>query len=95
MQQRDGDGDPLAHAARELVRVGAEALVGRGDANAHQRLAGAGAGRLRRNALVGGDRLDDLGFHPEYRVQGGHRVLEDHRHAGAAQAPKLGLGQAR
>ena len=33
VQERDGDGDALAHAARELVRIGVEPLLGRGDAD--------------------------------------------------------------
>ena len=37
VQQRDGDRHALAHAARELVRIGAQALVGRGDADPRER----------------------------------------------------------
>ena len=43
LQQRDGDRDALAHAAGELVRIGAQPLVGRGDADLRQRVARARA----------------------------------------------------
>ena len=36
VQQRDGDRDALAHAARELVRIGVEPLLGGGDADAQR-----------------------------------------------------------
>ena len=39
VQQRDRDRDPLAHAAGELVRIGVQPLVGRGDADRDQRVA--------------------------------------------------------
>ena len=42
MQERDRDRDALAHAAGELVRIGVEPLLGRGDADARERLAGRG-----------------------------------------------------
>ena len=35
-EQRGGDGHPLAHAARQLVRIGGHAAVGIGDADALQ-----------------------------------------------------------
>ncbi len=75
----DGHGDhrPLAHAARELVRV----LPGPGgrlrDADQVQQLDGPGAGLLVVDVLVGLDHLGDLVPHPVHRVQGGQRILED------------------
>ena len=47
VQQRDGDGDALAHAAGELVRIGVQPLLGRGDADPAERFARAVAGGLR------------------------------------------------
>ena len=51
-------------------------------------MAGAGAGRLLGDALVGGDRLDHLGVDAQHRVERHHGVLEDHRDAPAAQSPQ-------
>jgi hypothetical protein len=39
LSKRDRDRHALAHAARELVRVGQQPLVGRGDAHTLQRVA--------------------------------------------------------
>ena len=94
VQQRDGDRDALAHAARELVRIGVEPLLGRRDADAHERLPGALARRLFRHALVRPDRLDHLRVDAQHRVQRRHRILEDHGDALAAQAAQLLLRQA-
>src|SRR5215470_1766424 len=91
---RDGDraDDALPHAARELMRVLAHAVLGRRDANRLQEvgrlLPRAAAGR----ALVDSDWLGDLGDHREQRVQRHHRVLQDHRDPLAADAPHLVLG---
>ena len=94
MQQGDGDGDALAHAAGELVRIGVQPLLGGGDADPPERLRRAVAGRLRRDVLVRLDRLDHLGVDAQHRVQRRHRILEDHRDALAAQLAQLRLGQA-
>ena len=47
LQQRDRDGHALAHAAGELVRIGAQPLVGRGDADRAERLARSARARSR------------------------------------------------
>ncbi len=49
VEQRDGDRDALAHAAGELMRIRLEALVGRRNADLHQRLARALARRRLRS----------------------------------------------
>ena len=83
--ERHGDHGALAHPAGELVRVFVDALAGRGDADPVQHLDGAlhvRCGRL--IALVQLHRLRDLLADGVDRVQGGHRLLEDHRDLVAA-----------
>jgi hypothetical protein len=63
----------------------------RGDAHQFQHLDGARTGGLGTEVGVGAQRLDDLPADGVHRVQRGHRLLEDHRHAATAQlAPCLG-----
>ena len=95
--QGHGDHDALAHTAGQLVRVHLVDAVAVGDANGLQHLDGALLDVLLGLAftLVQGDDLVDLGADAEYRVQTGHRLLEDHRDIVAAQALHLiggGLG---
>ena len=92
VQQRDGDRHTLAHAARELVRIGAQPLVGRGDADLYQRGAGTcervGAAHFQMRL----HRLDHLRVDPQDRIERHHRVLEDHRDLRAAnRAQAVGL----
>ena len=48
------------------------------------------AGRSPRHAvLMDADGLGDLPSNPAQRIEGGHRVLEDHRHRATAQAAQL------
>ena len=83
--------DALAHAARELVRVLVDPLLGRRDADQAQHLDRRGARASRRpDPLVEQDRLDDLVADGEDRVERGHRLLEDHRDLVAADLPHLG-----
>ena len=89
VEQCDRNGHTLAHAARELVRVGRQALIGRGNAHAHQRGAAARAGSSARHRRVGLDGLDHLRVDAQHRVQRGHRVLEDHGDAAPAQGTPL------
>ena len=78
---RHGDHHPLAHAARHLVREGAEPLLRRRDADLAQQL-----DRRARRAARGpaaemdAQRLVDLEADREAGVEAGHRLLEDHRH---------------
>ena len=86
---RHGDHHPLAHAARELVREGAEPVLRRGDADEVQQLQRPGAGRLAVHALVEAQGLGELELDGEAGVQGAHRLLEDHRHVLADQIAAL------
>jgi hypothetical protein len=58
----------------------------RGDRAGTQRGAGC-------RAVVRTHRLGDLIAHGEHRIEAGHRLLEDHRDAAAAQAAHLGRRQ--
>ena len=91
--QRHGDHHPLALAAGELVRVGAEALLGVADADLGQEVEDAGAGRGAGQALVQREALGDLLLDGVQRVEAGHRLLEDEADvvaAGAAQGALVG-----
>ncbi|MNM89089.1 hypothetical protein D3C81_1013150 [compost metagenome] len=68
-----------------------EAFVGLGYADHRQQLQGALSGRLAAQALVQQEDLVDLLFDVVQRVERSHRLLEDHRHAVAANAPHLFL----
>ena len=95
VQKRDGDRDALAHAARELMRVGFQPLVRGGDAHHAQCIARALAGFVLRDLGMRQHRLDHLRVDPEYRIQRHHRVLEDHRDLVAAKGAHAFLGQLR
>ncbi|OPZ42181.1 MAG: hypothetical protein BWY94_02198 [Actinobacteria bacterium ADurb.BinA094] len=92
---REGHGDhhPLAHAARELMRVVLDAFCGFGDAHLLQHVDGTRDGRIVREAHVDLDALGHEAFDREYRVQAGHGVLEDHRDVAAAHLADLALLQ--
>ncbi len=92
VQQRDRDRDALAHAAGQLMRIGGQPLVGRGDPHHGKRVARPPAGGLLRHALVGGDCLDHLGVDAQHRIKRHHRVLEHHRDVPAAKCTKLRFG---
>ncbi len=85
VEEGDGDGDALAHAARQLVRISLQPALGCGHADLHKRLARERQGRSAIDGAVGLDRLDHLGVDPQYRVEGHHRVLEDHGDAVASE----------
>ena len=91
VEQGDGDGDALAHAAGELVRVGGEALLGRGDADHAQRVARAGTGFGVGDIGVGVDGFHHLGVDAQDRIERHHRVLENHRDAVAAKLALFGF----
>ena len=83
--QGHGDHHALAQASGELVRILAQALGGRRDADLFQkvhrtrpRLVGAGAAVME-------IRLHQLVADGVRRIESGHRLLEDHRHPAAAQ----------
>ena len=88
--QRHRDHHALAHAAGELVRVGAQSLGGARDADALHQLDGlrhrVGLADLR---VVRADLLDDLPADPVDGVQRADRILEDHRDVIAADLAQL------
>src|SRR5436190_15564057 len=86
--QRHRDHRPLAHTARELMRVVGEARVRARDADLVEQLCGPGPRRLAVHAEVRLERLADLPADGQHRIQRGHRVLEDHRDLAAANAPQ-------
>ena len=93
-RQRHRDHRPLPHPARELVGVGVGSPFGLRDADRVQHLHRQPPGLLVANPLaVGADRLDDLVADPVDRVEGGHRVLEDHRDPVAPDPSQLGLAR--
>ena len=98
--QRHGDHHPLAHAARELVRIVARAAGrARGCRPGRAARARVGVRGLLADPLVLADRLGDLVADREHRVERGHRLLEDHRDRGrrgsrasAARTARAGRG---
>ena len=84
--ERHGDHDALALAAGELMRVGAESLLGVADADPGQEVEDAGAGGGAGEALVEREALADLLLDGVERVQAGHRLLEDEADVVAADA---------
>ncbi len=90
--QRHGDGDALALPARELVRIGIDALGGIGDAHAVQQCHGLCARRGGVHAAVQAQRLGHLAADGVHRVQRRHRLLEDHADAVAAHLAHLRIG---
>ena len=90
---RHRDHDPLALPARKLMRIGAEPVLGVGQADQPQQLDRPGARRRPAHVLVDQQGLGDLLVERVQRVQRGHRLLEDHRDPVAAHPPQpLGRG---
>ena len=89
VDERHRDHHPLAHPARELVRVFVDAPLRVGDSHQAEQLHRPLSGRLLGDLLVGEDRLDQLLAHLVEGVQGGERVLEDHRDVVAAHGLQL------
>ena len=85
---------PLAHAARELVRVVVHAALRIGDAHQAQHLSSTGHGCRPRQTLVNAHRLSNLRTHGMYRVERGHGLLEHHGDLVATNAAHLWLTQA-
>ena len=84
-RERDGDDDALLHPARQLVRIALGDRLGVGDLDPLERLERA---LLRLRLVLPEDRegLDDLRADLGRRVQGGARVLVDHRGVVGAEA---------
>ena len=94
-QQGHGDHDALAHAARKLVRIHTDAASRFGHLHGIERLDGAHACVLAREALVQFQHLGHLALHREVRVERGHRILKDHGDAVAANAVEFGRRHAQ
>ncbi len=92
-REPDRDHHPLAHAARELVRILAEPPGSVGDADHLQELDGAASSLALVHALVDEQRLHDLQADGQHRIERGHRLLEDHRDVAAADGAHVVLGQ--
>ena len=82
--QRHGDHHPLALAAGQLVREGAKPGFGLRDLHQPQELEGARARLLPAQAAMDEQHLADLALDRVQRVERGHRLLEDHADAAAA-----------
>ena len=87
--QRHRDHHALAHAAGQLVRILVRAARRVGQAHALQRFDRRAPGLGLADAAVHAHRLGHLPAHRQDRVQRAHRLLEDHRHAVAAQIAQL------
>ena len=91
--QCHGDHHPLALAAGELEGVGANRLVGVGDADLGEQRQGLLLALPPVELAVGLEDFGDLGTDPHQRIEGGHRLLEDHADAQPAQCAVLLLGE--
>ena len=83
-KQRDRDHHPLAHAAGELVGVQIDPAPRRRNPHLIEQPHARGARVLLAHALVLDQHLGHLARDPKVRIERGHRVLEDHREADAA-----------
>jgi hypothetical protein len=88
----DGADDALPHAAGHLVRELVHPCLRGGDAHGFQQSDGTLPRAGAAGAFVHADRLADLIADREQRVQRGHRVLQDHGDALAADAAHLAIG---
>ena len=93
----DGHGDhhALAHAAGKLVRIVAGAAVGFGDGDIRHGLNGKLCGLALGTRAVREHGLGDLVADPHHGIERGHRFLEDHGDARAAQLAHGVVGQGR
>ena len=87
--QHHGDHRALAHAARQLVRIGAKDAGGVADLHRLQHRHGALARLGARRVAVAAPGLDDLAPDGHHRVERELRVLHHHAHAPAAQPAPL------
>jgi hypothetical protein len=77
---------------RKLVRILVDALFRSGDARQLEHFDGLLLGRVLIQALVENDSLYHLGRDLQKRVEGGHRILEDHGNLVAPYLTYLRLG---
>ena len=93
-RERHGDHHPLPLAAREFVRVGACDRLRIRQADLVEKRHGAAHPLLRGVEIVRAEGFRHLVGHPHDRVEGGHRLLEHHADALAADLAEGPLGQA-
>ena len=79
VEQCNGDRNPLTHAAGELVGIRSQPLLRRRNPDLLQCRLGARERLFAADIFVSLNRLNHLGVDPQHRVQGHHRILEDHR----------------
>ena len=87
--QRHGDQHPLAHAARQLMRKGAEPFTPARNLNAVKHGQRGGARPDATNGPVGLKGLGELIADCHHRVERKRRILEQYGHPAAAQFLKL------
>ena len=90
-QQCDGDDNALAHAARQFMGVLIQALVRRRNLYLPQLVQGDIPGRPGADPAMRLERFHHLGANGQHRVQGHHRVLENHGDAVAANLAQFPL----
>ncbi len=88
--ERHGDHDALLLAARQLVRIGAQAPPRLGQADLGEQFLGARQGLPPAQPQVQGERLAELVGHAQHRVERAHRVLEHAGDVAAAQRAQRG-----
>ena len=84
--ERDGDGDALAHPARELVRILPQPLLGRGNADSGEQLDASRSRSRRADFKMLPQAFAQLGAECQHRIERAHRVLKHHGKCRAAQA---------
>ncbi len=92
-RQCDGDHDPLAETAGELVRVVVEPFLRSRHAYEREDLKGSFPRFLTRHFAVQANGFGDLAADGHRGVERGHRVLEDHRDLVRADVPHLAFGR--
>ncbi len=88
--ERHGDHHPLAHPARELMRVASQNGVGLRDPHLLQHTSGFGQRLIAAQPLVQADRLGNLLPYREDRIERGHRLLKNHGDVSTTHAAHLG-----
>ncbi len=84
-RERTRDHDALQHAARELVRILAQVLLGARQAHGGEQFDGACSRGIRRPSLGQPQRFCQVVADGAHRVDAGARVLEDHGRAVTAE----------
>ena len=91
--ERHGNHHALAHAAGKLMRVATQNGLRLRNAHQLQHPSGLAERFIAAQPLMQADGLGDLFPDRENRVQGGHRLLEDHRNIRPAHALHLRTAQ--